>query len=203
RATMATASKVCDVYVSHALRDASLAEEVVSSVRAVGLEPASSMDFSASAEASDALWDALAECRAFIAVVSPTGLTASTGFELGAAQSWNKPVFALMTDASGKPPAALSRAAVYSPASIDEVVKAIQAIGEPLSDKDRCLLIDIYGRMKMPLDKLVLEPRYADQLVRQFKSRSHRSISGERLLSELLRMRKRGILKRHGRASTD
>jgi hypothetical protein len=200
---MATASKVCDVYISHALRDADLAKELVTSVRAVGLEPAASMDFSATEEAGDALWDALAECRAFVAVVSSAGLTASTGFELGAAQGWNKPVFAVLTDSSTKAPAALARAAIYPAARIDDIVKAIQAIGEPLSDEDREVLVEVYQSMQLPLDKLVLEPWHADKLVQRFKARSHRSVSGERLLSELLRMRKRGPLKHHSRRRTN
>lgn len=191
---MITASKICDVYISHALRDAHLAKELVDSVRAVGLEPATSLDFSATAEASDAQWDALAECRAFVVIVSPAGLTFSTGFELGAAQGWNKPVFAVVTEASSKPPVALAKAAIYPRAGIDDVVKAIQAIGEPLSDEDRGLLAEIYASMRIPLEKLVLEPSQAEKLVRRFKVRSHRSVSGERLLSELLRMRKRGTL---------
>jgi hypothetical protein len=200
---MATVSTVCDVFISHALRDAELAKDLAMSVQAVGLKPTVSMDFPATSDASDALWDALAECRAFVAIVSPAGLTASTGFELGAAQGWNKPVFALISDASVKAPAALARAAVYPPSRIDDVAKAIQAIGEPLSDNDREVLVDIYVSMKIPLDQLVLEPWHADKLVQRFKVRSHRSVSGERLLSELLRMRKRGVLSRHTHRKMD
>lgn len=200
---MATVNKICDVYISHALRDTELAKEFVTSARAVGLEPAASLDFSATDEASDALWDALAECRAFVAIVSPPGLTASTGFELGAAQGWNKPVFAVMTDASAKAPPALARAAIYSPTAVDEVVKAIQVIGEPLSNYDLGVLAEIYESLRMPLDKLAVEPRYTDKLVQQFKVRSHRLVSGERLLSELLRMRKRGVLQRQSHRKAD
>jgi hypothetical protein len=138
-----------------------------------------------------------------VAIVSPAGLTASTGFELGAAQGWNKPVFAVLTDSSARAPAALARAALYPPARIDDIVKAIQAIGEPLSDQDREMLAEIYESMQMSLDKLVLEPWHADKLVQRFKVRAHRSVSGERLLSELLRMRKRGTLKHHSRRKTN
>jgi hypothetical protein len=194
---MATASKTCDVVISHALRATELAKEIADTFRAVALEPAASNEFSFEVDDGAALREAIMESRAFLAVVSSAVLTSWMAFELGAAQVWDKPVFALMSDALAKPPAALKRAVIYNAAGIDKMVRAVKASGERLTSDQRQSLADVYAGMSVRFDEFLLEPAHVDELSERFKLRTHRSVSGERLFSELLRMRKQGEFKKH------
>src|SRR4051794_26172343 len=113
---MANHSKACDVFISHSANDAALAVELAAACRANGLETLTDKDLASSGESSDALWDALAESRALLAVLSPWAPTPSMGVELGAARAWNKPIVAIATDPTvTRLPAALSETPLYPP----------------------------------------------------------------------------------------
>ena len=45
-------------------------------------------------------WEALAESRALLTILSPSGLTSSMELEIGAARAWNKPIYGVVTDPS-------------------------------------------------------------------------------------------------------
>src|SRR5262245_44089127 len=93
---MANRSKTYDVFISHSASDAPLATELANACRASGLEAITDRELSPVREASDALWEALAESRALLAVLSPSGPTPSMGIEIGAARAWNKPIFVVI-----------------------------------------------------------------------------------------------------------
>ncbi|MBI1918830.1 MAG: toll/interleukin-1 receptor domain-containing protein [Planctomycetes bacterium] len=188
-------NKVSDVFLAHAATDSPLAREVANACRAEGLEVFTTAELSLGVDVGDAVWDALAECRALIVLLSPSEVTSSMWIEIGAAQAWNKPIFVIVTDPSMvRLPPALTGFPLYSPGRTEEVVRAIKQSGQQLSDEDRSLLARLYAEIDESVDELVLKPGPLNGLVKRFRSRSGKKVSGESLLSELLRMRKQGVL---------
>jgi hypothetical protein len=117
--------------------------------------------------------------------------------EFGAAGAWNKPVFGIVTDPSApQVPAWLRGVPVYSSGQIDDIIRAIKQSGKELSEEDRSLLANLYRELGIPVDQFALDPPQLDQLVQRFSAASERPVASERLLSELLRMRKQGRLPR-------
>lgn len=91
---MATATRTFDVFVSHSSHDREFAAEILDKLRAEGLHPFHDASIPLGRNISDAIWDAIAECRAFIVLVSPDSTPDAMGMiELGAAEAWNKPIF--------------------------------------------------------------------------------------------------------------
>ena len=195
---MGKGKKLYDVFISHSANDAPLAGKIADACRASGLEPVSDRDLLPDDEASNLLWEALAESQALLAVLSPSGPTASMGIEIGAARAWNKPIYAVPTEPSlTRLPAGLSGIPVYPPGRIGDLVEAIKLSGEPLTEEDRERLAKVFSKTGASVDQLALDAKRLQELVRRFNAHRHKSVSGERLLSELLRMRKQGRLSKH------
>jgi len=57
----------------------------------------------------------------------------------------------------------------------------------------------MYAEIDESIDELILKPGPLNGLVKRFRSRSGKKVSGEGLLSELLRMRKQGVLTKNRR----
>lgn len=190
-------NKTYDVFIAHSANDAALALEVVTACRANGLEAITDMELQPGANVGDAVWEALAESRALVAILSPSGLTPSMGIELGAALAWNKPIFGVLTNPSLNPlPGDLMGVHLYTPGRIEDVIRAIKQSGQELSEEDRVLLARLFTEVGVSVDQLALERDRLGELVKQFAANTGRAVPGERLLSELLRMRKQGRLTR-------
>lgn len=192
---MVTASKTYDVFISHGIGDAALALDIAHACRLNGLEAVTNSDLSPGIHVADALWDALAESQALLAIVSPSGPTISMGIEIGAARAWNKPIFAVVTDSSmTRLPAALAGVRLYPSGRIDDVIEAIRRTSQPLSEEDRTVLARAYSDTGVSVDQLALDPTHLTEIVKRFNQETGKSLAGERLLAELLRMRKQGKL---------
>lgn len=192
---MATDSKTYDVFISHAASDAKLAKDVAETCRAQGLDAVTSAEMLSASDADDALWEALAESRALLVILSPAGPPPSMSIELGAAQAWNKPIFGILTDPSlNRLPPGWSGINLYPPNRIEDVIRAIKVGGQEFTDDDRSLLAKLYGGIGVSVDQLALDPIHLKELVNRFNDKTDKTVSGERLLSELLRMRKQGRL---------
>jgi hypothetical protein len=63
-----------------------------------------------------------------------------------------------------------------------------------LTDEDRSYLTELYADMGVSVDQLILNPRQLGELVKKYNRSRGKDLAGERLLSELLRMRKQGKL---------
>ena len=83
---------------------------------------------------------------------------------------------------------------LYTVGRIQDIIRAIEFSNQELSDDDRSFLMKLYGESRLSVDQLALEPRALGKLVKKFNDRRGKTVSGERLLSELLRMRKQGKL---------
>ena len=120
--------------------------------------------------------------------------------ELGAATAWNKPIFILLNGpASMRLPKALESYRAYPLNRVDEIFGKIRHNLEPISDDDRKVLAETYRGVNVPADQLSQSPRSLHQLVEEFNAKTQKHLSGDRLLSELLRMRKKAELPRLNR----
>ena len=195
---MATATPTYDVFLSHSSRDREFAVDIAERLKADGLQPFHDASVPVGKEVSKAIWEALAECHAFIVIVSPDSTPDAMGMvELGAATAWHKPIFVVLNGpASSRLPAALKTYQAFPRNRLDEVLNQIRRNLEPLSDDDREKLAKIYSELNVSADRYGQSPRELQDLVKKFKARSKKQISGTRLLSELLRMRKQSKLPR-------
>ena len=190
-------STLCDVFISHAAGDAKLARELVDARRANGVEAFTAMDLPLGADIADSIWEALAESRAMLFVLSSSGLTPSMAIELGAAQVWNKPLFAILTDAASPHlPIALAGRQIYTPGRIDEIIRDVNRAGQDLTDADRTTLAELNHSLDSPVDLYAANPVRLEKLVRRFRAATGKAASGERLLSEMLRLYKQGQARR-------
>ncbi|ODA34863.1 toll/interleukin-1 receptor domain-containing protein [Planctopirus hydrillae] len=194
----ATVTPTFDVFVCHSSHDREFATDVADRLKAEGLQPFHDASVPIEQEISSAIWDAIAECHAFIVIVSPDSAPDAMGMiELGAATAWNKPIFILLNGpASTRVPEALGGYQVYPRNRIDEVLSQIRRNLEPITDEERQALLDTYRDLSIPADRLSQSPRELQKLVDNFSQKTHKQISGTRLLSELLRMRKQSKLPR-------
>jgi hypothetical protein len=197
---MSTATPTYDVFVSHSFRDREFAADVADRLAAEGLQPFYDASIPVGEDVSKAIWEALAECRAFIVIVSPDSPPDAMGMvELGAATAWHKPIFVLLNGpASSRLPEPLHQFPTYPRNRVDEVLAHIRQTFEPITDEDRELLADIYSDIEVPADRLSQSPRELQELVNRFNAGTKRQLSGSRILSELLRMRKQSKLPRLG-----
>jgi hypothetical protein len=196
---MADPGRTYDVFISNSARDAALALEVADACRLSGLEVVTSTELPAGREVSDALWEALAESRALITILSPSDLTPSMAIEIGAARAWNKPIFAIVSEPSStRLPPAMAGIDLYTAGRLEDVIKAIKTSVEQLTEDDRVFVSRLFSELDISVDQLAFEPARRGELVKRFKKGRGKSVSEERLLSELLRLRKQGKLARHG-----
>lgn len=195
---MATATSTFDVFVSHSSRDREFAADVADRLKAEGLQPFHDANVPVGQDISKAIWDALAECHAFIVIVSPDSVPDAMGMiELGAATAWNKPIFVLLNGpASTRVPDALGTYQVYPRNRIDEVLTQIRRNFDSITDDDRRVLVETYSNLGVPADRLSQSPRELQKLVEKFNEKTDKHLSGTRLLSELLRLRKQAKLPR-------
>jgi nucleoside 2-deoxyribosyltransferase len=192
---MTDRGRACDVFISNSMRDAPLAMEVADACRSSGLEVFTSTELPAGRDISDALWEALAESRAVIMILSPTDLTAAMAFEIGAARAWNKPIYAIVSEPSTtRLPSAMAGIDLYTTGRLEDVIHAIKTGVEQLTEEDRVFLSHLYSSLDISVDQLAFEPVRRGELVKEFKKGRGKTISEEKLLSELLRLRKQGRL---------
>lgn len=197
---MTIATPTYDVFLSHSLRDQEFATDVANRLKAEGLQPFSDASIGPGEEVSKAIWDALAECHAFIVIVSPESPPDAMGMvELGAATAWNKPIFVVLNGPASSPlPETLQSYRAYPSNRIDEVLSLIRHNLEPFTVEDRQVLINSYLEVGISADRLVQSPRDLQDLVNSFNSSADKELSGSQVLSELLRMRKSAKLPRIG-----
>ncbi len=91
-------------------------------------------------------------------------------------------------------PPSLSGIQLYTSGRVEDVILAIKSSGKELSEDDRSLLATLYAQIGVSVDQLALDPTHLGDMVNRFISETGKTVSGERLLSELLRMRKQGKL---------
>lgn len=144
-----------------------------------------------------AIWEALAESVALVMVLSGADDASSSwlAVELGAAMAWQKPIYVLgRSPKQSTLPAFLTGFKVHSLSSASKIAEEIKRGSEPLTDTEREVLIGIYQDLRIPTDQLSRTPSAVDKLTKMFRKVTGEERPAERLLSELLRLRKSGRL---------
>ena len=120
-------------------------------------------------------------------------------FEIGAAQGWNKPIFAIVPDPEAtRLSAALRRIESFTTGRVQDLIRAIKRIVGQVTDDDRALLTRLFAEMGMTLDQLADDSEPDGQSSPNVSRKGQvRPSPEERLLSELLRLRKQGRLRRN------
>lgn len=195
---MATATTTWDVFLSHSFADNEVVNDIVDALEHAGLETFHYGELTPGQDMSSAIWDALAESRALIAVVTPdTPLNATGMVEIGAATAWNKPVYVVVNGSSSTQlPTPLKQYQAFPRNRINEIVGKIRHDFEPLSDDEKDALAGCYQELGVSADQLSQSPSDLRELVTKFHHKTHKHLSGERLLSELFRLRKKSKLPR-------
>ncbi|HUE73057.1 MAG TPA: toll/interleukin-1 receptor domain-containing protein [Pirellulaceae bacterium] len=196
---IATASESFDVFLSHSLVGQNDAHRVAQALTDAGMNVFDSTAVAAGGSTADEIWNAMAVSDAFVVVADPRiAPSANVQVELGAAMGWNKPIFVVRTDeaVAAKSVDYLRKFPTFPETRLVDLVAAIRTTAAPLSNSDRQALADAYQELGAPVDRLIADPELADDLSSGFRGRSLTRLSGERLLQELLRMRKAGILPR-------
>ncbi|MBU4273280.1 MAG: toll/interleukin-1 receptor domain-containing protein [Planctomycetes bacterium] len=187
-----------DVFLSYPLTEAGLAAQVARTLKEVGLDVFWHDGVEAGESFQDTIWRATAESAALIVIVpTESPLTSSVAVEVGAFKAWQKPIYVIQAArGSIKLPAFLAGCPVYPLSRVDDVVESIKRGLASLSEDDRDVLVTIYHEMGIPVDQLLVKPASIEMLAREFRTKSGKMASGERLVRELLTLRKRGNLPR-------
>jgi hypothetical protein len=193
---MESSDRTFDVFLAYNHRDLGTAEEIATVLESFSLSvflidrrnvPGDQLE--------DVLWEAMAESHAFLIVVPDGPPSSGMIFELGAAKAWNKQIFAIAknpnTSNSALP---LHDVEIVPMSRVEEIAQIIAQSRLPVGDDERDLLVDAYIDSGVPVDQLTRHPQKLAKLANTFNKRSARKLSGEQLVSWLLRLRKRGDL---------
>jgi hypothetical protein len=191
---MSKARRDYDVFLSYALTDRPTAEKVTQAMQNAGLSVFRYIDLPAGGSVPEEIRRALAISDALVLILPSEGaLDANTGIELGAAMAWSKPICVVRPENGHvRIPAYLSEYPSYPVSRIDDVVNAVRKGQKPLSAEKVEALKATYVSMGIPTDRFVSDPTLLDELARQFASRAGSSVSGVRLLNEMMKLRKKG-----------
>lgn len=193
---MTKAAESFDIFLSASAADRGVATVVRRAFEDRGLSVFSAVDAQAGAQAEDSIRSAMADARVFVAILTRLSVNSpSIAIELGAAIAWGKAIY-LFLDGIGPaelPPALLPYRSI--PVSkLGETIKEIERSIEPITPEQADALAELYAVVGVPTDQLASRPAALDQLSKRFNQRTGASYSQERVLQELIRLRKRGGL---------
>jgi DNA-binding CsgD family transcriptional regulator len=192
---MAKRSQTYDVFISYASVDTDTAGIVAAHLSRGGFAvfvPYSMTSTSPSGYDSlvDTLWEALAESEALVAIFSGESSSTAQGLEIGAAIAWHKPIYVVSATSSPKIPRMIERYAIYPLSRLDDVARAIRMGSTPLTDDELNILVRAYRQVGISSDQLSGNPDALEKLRHLFSKEAGRDCSGERLLREIMRLRK-------------
>ena len=192
---MTRKSQTYDVFISCASVDTEIAGTVAGHLSRQGFAvfvPFLMTSTSPSGHQSpvDALWEALAESEALVAIFSGEASSTAQGLEIGAAIAWHKPIYIVSATSSPKVPRMIDQYSIYPLSRLDDVVGAIRAGLAPLTDDELNTLVWAYRQVGVPSDQLNRNPDALERLRHLFSKEAGRECSAERLLREIMRLRK-------------
>lgn len=154
-------------------------------------------------DVSGELWAALAKSDAVVFVLDDSDLTSEGYVELGAAWAREIPTLALSVVAQPRVPVMLSRQPCFHEGALAELVREIHKSTEPMSPAEIEAMSKLYSRHGVPVDKLITVPGMASKFASELKKITGRSVLEQRVLTQLLRLRKSGKLPRVTSSSSD
>jgi hypothetical protein len=187
-----------DAFLSYAVADRSEAMAVSRALAEAGISVFDARSIEVGGNWQDELWEALVTSQVMVAVVSPASLPNDNLLvELGAASAWRKPVMIVWTGpAEVRLPVYLESYRVFPLSRLDDLVQAVRKAPEPLRPEEQRKLIAAWRTLQLPTDELLQQPDAVERLARTFNRGGSRTVSSERLLQELVRLRRRGELPR-------
>jgi hypothetical protein len=184
------------VFISSSVAQKNLAVRTRDALMDAGIETVAIDGTAVGGALQRSLMQAIASSDAVV-IVMPEVLpfAAMVAIEVGAAQAWGKPVFGVTEHAGHvELPGYLPADHVFPIARLDDLVSRIQKSAASFSDEERAALVELYQSMGIATDELLLTPLKLDELAARFHERCGQQRSAERLLRELLALRKRGRL---------
>ncbi|MBI1901198.1 MAG: toll/interleukin-1 receptor domain-containing protein [Planctomycetia bacterium] len=193
----AATATVYDVYLSHGPQDSGLAELVRQKLADVGLEVYDPKPKKFDAEFLTGLREPLAESRAVVILLTRSTLDSDRAvYEVGAAMALDKPVYVVYDGISlDEVPPVLRSQTVVRLSNLKKVARQIRAAETPLRDDEMAAVAAAYRELGLPVDAIITNPSASGRLVQSFRKATRKSLSSERLIRELARMRKRGELR--------
>jgi hypothetical protein len=194
---MAKLNKTYDVFLSYSLDLRKQARIVAAKLSEAGLAVFDISEIGPRYNLAEEMWQALAESWALIVLIKPGATPPSVAVDIGAAAAWQKPVY-IVTTTVGKYqlPKYFSQYEIVHLSGISNLIKSISKGRKPLTDEDRNALKKAYLKLRIPTDQLIREPRYVQKLQQMLRNEYRITISNERMMQELLRLRKSGRLAR-------
>lgn len=194
---MAKLSKTYDVFLSYSSDLRGEAKVVSKKFAEAGVAVFDTLDIGPAYNIAEEMWQALAESWALVVLIKPGNIPPSVAVEIGAASAWQKPIY-IVTTAEGEYqlPTYISQYEIVKSSEISNLIELISKGRKPLTDKDRDVLKEAYFKLQIPTDQLLREPRHIRKLQQMLRSEYSLTISNERIMQELLRLRKSGRLLR-------
>jgi hypothetical protein len=189
---------ISDVFLAASPRDAGVAEVVRRAFEEAGLAVFSSATIQPSPDFADAIREAIAESWAFVVLLTPSFVNSNNLAVLsGGAWAWDKPIYLLLESVSPKDvPTYLKRYKIVPIAKLADVVESVARIANPLSEREHDLLAGLYTDLGVSPDQLAMQPDALDTLTHDFNEATTSQLSAERVLQEIVRLRKQGKLPR-------
>jgi hypothetical protein len=190
------------VFLSYSSRDHALADTLRRALASSGFDVLRAQETPSGAPIEDAIRDLMRASDVFVVVASPDQVNSSwTAFEVGAAMAWEKPIFVVTSEPRSLPPY-LARYRVVDASELPRLIGSVKRETAPLTEEERRILRTVYTGMGVPSDRLAFDPEAVSTLVDSFNRLSRSNSSPDRLVRELLRMRKAGTLPKLRRATT-
>jgi hypothetical protein len=187
-----------DVFLFHSPNDTGLAELVRAEFREAGLGVYSIHEVRSERRVLDPIRRELAESLAAVILLTQATLQSQNPpLVMGMALAWKKPIFVLY---DGIQPAEIPRyLSQFETRRVSEaaaVARKITSSSSPFDDDARESLISAYSDLGISTDQLLQKPLAVHELYQRFSEFQEINIAPERLVQELLRLRKQGKLPR-------
>ncbi len=185
---------IYDVFVCHGTLDVGIADVVRRAFEAEQLEVFAVHEIIPDDSFMAEVRRALAECHAFVLLLTRSTLQSpDVALEIGMATAWNKPVYVLYDGiAKSEIPVYLNEFHVAPISHLDRIVKEIRGNQQPLTQEQLERLLKVYEEFGIPTDKLLTKPVALRELAHKYNRNGRTSIPAEKLIQELIRLRKQG-----------
>lgn len=195
---MSKSRKTHDVFLSYSRESSPQAKVVAQKLADAGLSVFDVFHIKAGQDVVEDAWQALAESWAVVVLIGPGTMPPSVAVEIGGASAWHKPIYVVLAEAKGEYhlPSYISKFGVFPISEVGKVAELILGALRPLTDDVRDALVRGYSALGVPTDCLLRDPALIERLRDSVKAESGANLSGERIMQELLRLRKRGMLPR-------
>jgi len=193
---MVKKSDIYDVFLFHSAVDEGLSTLVCRQMEAGGLRVFTPGSMTAGKRISDKLRQEIVACTAVVVIATPASTQSSfLGYEVGMAAAWNKPVIVLFDGLNADDlPSFLQEYQLFAVKQIDQAIEWVRRAGDAFSDQQRIELATAYRDFGVPTDVMVFDPAAMHEFVRSFNNRSGTAFDSQKIIRELMRLRKTGQL---------